>query len=159
MKTVFLRTLLGLYMFFLSVGTGRSSAAATGAPDACIPPAQCNYLKLVGQLGGVTNAIAIQGNFAYVGVGPRLIVLDISTPSQPHKVGETAADFDIVRDVVARGSHLYIAGGYTGLRVVSVADPANPIDVGRYDTSNAVDLAVNGNYAYVADKDGGLQIM
>ena len=35
-------------------------------------------VELVAQTGGVTNAVAVQGNYAYAGVGPRLIVLDTS---------------------------------------------------------------------------------
>ncbi|MCX6376827.1 MAG: hypothetical protein NTU88_12480, partial [Armatimonadetes bacterium] len=36
--------------------------------------------ELVGQWGGPSYAVAISGSKAYVGVGPRLFVLDISNP-------------------------------------------------------------------------------
>ena len=40
-----------------------------------------------------------------------------------------------------------------GLRVISVSDPANPTEVGHYQMpGSAVDVAVAGDYAYVADE-------
>ena len=62
--------------------------------------------------------------------------------------------------VVVAGDHAYVADGSLGLRVVSIADPANPVSAGTYDTpGNAWDLAVDGNYAYVADGTGDLQVI
>jgi len=44
--------------------------------------------------------------------------------------------------------------------VIDVSDPDNPQRVGGYDTSgSARDVAVSGNYAYVADHDAGLQVI
>lgn len=40
-------------------------------------------LELVGQLGGVTHAVAVQGAYAYIGLGARLVVLHIFHPSRP----------------------------------------------------------------------------
>jgi hypothetical protein len=44
--------------------------------------------------------------------------------------------------------------------VVNIANPAAPTEVGFYDTpGNAQDVAVAGNYAYVADGWGGLRVV
>ena len=40
-------------------------------------------VELVGQIGGVVNAVAVSGNVAYVGVGPRLVILNIADPAHP----------------------------------------------------------------------------
>ena len=46
----------------------------------------------------------------------------------------------------------YVATGRTGLRIMNIADPANPIEIGYYDSpGSTVDMTVVGNYAYVAD--------
>ena len=42
---------------------------------------QVRGIELVGQIGGETNAVAVQGSYAYVGVGPRLVVVDVSSPA------------------------------------------------------------------------------
>ena len=47
-------------------------------------------MLLVGQIGGLTYAVAVQGGYAYVGVGPRLVILDIRNPARPTLVGQTA---------------------------------------------------------------------
>jgi hypothetical protein len=52
--------------------------------------------EIVGQIGGSSYAVAVQGDYAYLGVGPRLVVLDISDPSDPTMLGQT----DVLGDVV-----------------------------------------------------------
>ena len=37
-------------------------------------------LELIGQLGGATFGVAVQDDYAYIGIGPRLVVLDVSQP-------------------------------------------------------------------------------
>ena len=55
----------------------------------------------------------------------------------------------------------YVAAGATGLQIVDVADPDNPVLIGSVDTpGNANDVRVMGNFAYVADGEvGGLQVI
>ncbi len=55
----------------LSVFPGVSRAKPIGS--ASFDPAA---LDLVGQIGGLTWAIAVQGNYAYAGIGPRLVIFD-----------------------------------------------------------------------------------
>ena len=53
-----------------------------------------------------------------------------------------------------RASYAYVADGVSGLRIINVANPAAPTEVGFYDTpGNAYGVAVAGSYAYVADGD------
>ena len=53
-----------------------------------------------------------------------------------------------------------VADAYDGLRIVSIADPALPAQVGSYDTPGyADDVAVAGSYAYVADGEAGLRVL
>ena len=48
----------------------------------------------------------------------------------------------------------------TGLQVVNIANPAAPAAVGFYDTpGDAYDVAVAGDYAYVADGTAGLRVV
>jgi hypothetical protein len=62
--------------------------------------------------------------------------------------------------VAVSGSTAYVADGRGGLRVVDVSDPANPTEVGAYDTpGRAGGVAVSGSTAYVADGDGGLRVV
>jgi hypothetical protein len=47
------------------------------------PNAEAENVEFVGQIGGATRAVSIQGDYAYIGLGPRLAVLDISNPAAP----------------------------------------------------------------------------
>ena len=88
-------------------------------------------VELVGQIGGPTNAVA--GSYAYVGVGPSLVVLNVADPSRPLMVGQSRPLPGIVQGVVVAGTYAYVADG-EGLRVIDVSDPTRPREVGAYDT-------------------------
>ena len=58
------------------------------------------------------------------------------------------------------GRYAYIADANDGLRVIDVANPAAPVEVGIYDTPEyAEDVAVAGQTAYVADRGSGLRVI
>ena len=127
---------------------------STGAPEG-------ELLKIVGQIGGSTQAVAVRGNYAYVGVGLRLIILEISdSAAPPREVGSTVLFSGSIEDVLISGSHAYIATGEAGLHIVDVSDPTYPVKVGSYDTSGYTEgLALNGQYVYVADGPNGLRVL
>ena len=58
---------------------------------------------------------------------------------------------------------VYVIVADQGLRVISVADPAHPVEVGYWESSGgaggAHDVVVRGEYAYVADNSFGLWIV
>jgi hypothetical protein len=83
-----------LLSFFILAALGQTSAAEDQ---------QTNW-KLVGQVGGPTQAVAVQGNYAYVGVGLRLVVLDVSNPTALREVGTTAPFPYFVEGVIVSGS-------------------------------------------------------
>jgi hypothetical protein len=58
--------------------------------------ADAQNVELVGQIGGATLAVAVQGDYAYLGMGPRLVVLDISDPANPTMMGQSPVFPDIV---------------------------------------------------------------
>jgi len=117
-------------------------------------------LKLAGQIGGPTQGVAIQGSYAYVGVGLRLVVLDISRPGSLAETGATRPFSCPVEDVAVNGSLACVAAGGAGLRIVDISDPFNPIEIGAWDSSGyAEGVAVVGNTAYLADGPYGLRIL
>ncbi|MGI6209698.1 MAG: LVIVD repeat-containing protein, partial [Anaerolineae bacterium] len=126
-------------------------------PQALRPGVHTDNIQLLGQLGGSATAVASAGNYAYLGIGPYLAVIDISDPAAPVEVGRTAMLPNIVEDVVVAGDFAYVAAGAAGLRVINVANPAQPAEVGFYEALDAAKgVAVAGTTAYVADEDAGL---
>ncbi|MCL7455494.1 MAG: hypothetical protein M8467_20860, partial [Anaerolineae bacterium] len=117
-------------------------------------------VQVVGQLGGTTLAVTVEGNLAYAGVGPRLVILDISDPTQPVRTGQSAPLPEIVERIKVVGSLAYVADGYAGLYIFDVSNPARPSLLGHHDTPGQVyDLVIEGDYAYVADGGEGLKIV
>ena len=106
--------------------------------------------QVVGQLGGTVHAVAVQGSQAYVGAGPRLVVLDITDQAHPATSGQSAVLPDIVEHVTVSSTLAYIAAGYSGLYILNISNPAAPVEIGAYDTpGQAYDVVVSGSYAYV----------
>ena len=114
--------------------------------------------QMVGQIGGPTQAVAVQGNYAYVGVGLRLVVLDVSNPVTPTEVGSTTPFPYFVEDIVVSGTLAYVAAGGAGLRVVNIPTRTTPVEVGAWDSPGyAEGVAVAGNTVYLADGPYGLR--
>lgn len=97
----------------------------------------------------MVSAVAVRGSYAYAAVGPRLEVLDVSSPAAPRLVGHSAPLPDLVRAVGVSGDDAYI----------DVSDPAQPTLVtSRSLPGGILGLAQAGNYTYVAGS-GGLFIL
>jgi hypothetical protein len=115
---------------------------------------------LIGQIGGMSLGVVVQGNTAYVGAGPRLRLLDISDPTDPVALGETPTLPSVVEDVAVSASYAYLAVGASGLRVVSISDPAHPQEVGYLGLSGyAKAVFISGSYCYVACEGAGVRIV
>jgi hypothetical protein len=65
---------------------------------------------------------------------------------------DTTADLDL-QDGLA-----YLAAGHSGVRIIDVSQPAEPVEIGWCDTwGSATSVAVSDNYAYVTTYWGGLR--
>lgn len=116
----------------------------------------------LGQIGGSSYGVAVQGNLAYLGVGPRLVALDISQPGSPVQVGQSDVFPGIVRDVQVNGDYAYVATDFRGgLMVIDVRDPKNLREVGRFipELSGANGLILAENLVYLSCNPYGLRIV
>jgi len=77
-------------------------------------------VTLVGQWGGQSYAVAVSGNRAYLGMGYRLVVLDVSNPSSPTVLGMSEVLPGIVKGVAVSGNYAYVADGGAGLQVIAI---------------------------------------
>jgi PKD repeat protein len=95
-----------------------------------------------------------------MGLGPRLVMVDVTSPTQPIFTGQSPVLPEIVNGTVVSGGHAYAAAGDAGLLVLDVTDPAYPTAVSSVATPGwAWAVAVDGGHAYVADYQGGLRII
>jgi hypothetical protein len=104
-------------------------------------------------------SVAVSGTLAYVGdyymvpgsAGGALRIVDVSDPANPAQAG--------FAELSGRGSgvalsvgYAYLSGEKAGLLVADITDPFSPTEVISYPTTKlAHDVAVMGDYAYLAD--------
>lgn len=137
-----------------------------------VGPQQAAGVELVAQIGGATYGVAVGDGFAYLGRGPRLLVLRVTGPGHLAPVGQTEVLPDVVRDVklppgeLADPLYVYVALQESGLGIVDVSDPRAPVLVGSCPTpGSAVSLALGAGhltghtYAYVALGLDGLSVV
>ncbi|UCC76158.1 MAG: hypothetical protein JSW37_11665, partial [Anaerolineales bacterium] len=110
------------------------------------------------QLGGASYAIATLETVVCVGVGPNLTVLSASDLAPLGNIRLPA----IVRGLATADGYAYVAAGAAGLRIVSLVNPAAPVEVGSMPMEapgSANGVAVAGTYAYVAAAEGGVVVV
>ncbi|HEX9439854.1 MAG TPA: hypothetical protein VF909_09240 [Roseiflexaceae bacterium] len=115
----------------------------------------------------IVGAVAISNTYAYVGVGSRLHIVDISNPSNPINIGQTASSVETVSDVVIQGNYAYVGHmalqvppvAKEGLSIIDVTQPTTPTNVGFYDAPGVTSVAIRGVYAYLGIRDQGLRIV
>jgi hypothetical protein len=109
---------------------------------------------LKGTLATNGNAfdLVVQNNIAYVANGSNLFIAYVSVPGSMSPLGTLSlsgtiqgVDVDPVRKLAV------VAAGGNGIDVVDISTPAAPVLRGSVSTGNAIDVAIKGNYAFVAD--------
>jgi len=127
----------------------------------------------------MTNDIAILDHYAFIACwwdGFR--VIDFQNPAAPalvaHKFGWTGSssipgvDFCYVQALDIEGNYLYLLDyqpftneDTKGLYIFDISDPENPVKLSRYPVlmSSGYDLTAHGNFVYVADQNGGMEII
>jgi len=68
-----------------------------------------------GQFGGRSDAVAVRGSRAYLGVGPRLVILDVSRPASATVLGQTPPLPGLVRGLAMGMGRVYVAADSAGL--------------------------------------------
>ncbi len=140
--------------------------SVSGAP-AAIATATARLVP-IGNLAGVAVHVAVQDQYAYlIDMAKRITVVDIQTPTAPITVGVGSYNecylpphcflwFPAYGRLVISGTYLYVP--LFDLRIVDVANPANPIEAGRiYNDSQALHyitaVMLKGQYAYASGSD------
>lgn len=110
------------------------------------------------------EAIAVDGGRAYLGAwGFGVMIADVADPAAPVALG--SFEFPFIAAIEAQGDRVYASSTTNGgfFKIIDVADPSHPVQLGSLATSQTYDLAVRGDYAYLADGadfgDGGLRVV
>ena len=113
-----------------------------------------NNVELVGRtLFGEARDVYVTEDYAYVGAGKSLLILDISQKDNPELVGYCDTNGSI-QGVHVVDNYAYIADFNSLLRIIDVTDKENPKEVGHcYTDSWLWDVFVLDDYAYVVGGD------
>jgi hypothetical protein len=82
--------------------------------------------EVVNQIGGRITAVQVSDDYAYVGIGPRLVVLDVSNASQPEIIGQSDILPGVVQDIAFAGNHVFVSTGENGFWIIDVSYPYAP---------------------------------
>ncbi|MGE5224992.1 MAG: LVIVD repeat-containing protein, partial [Omnitrophica WOR_2 bacterium] len=133
-----------------SVVASHLSGQSDSVNDAEAGPEQ-GGLVFMSQFGGSVTAIAIQGNYAYLGVGPRLVVMDISAPASPVLIGQSQVLAGWINAIAISGHYAYVADG--NLDIFDISAPATPRLAGSYSSPDSIiDVTLSGSRAYIIDR-------
>ncbi len=114
----------------------------------------------VGQVEGNVQAVAARGDYLYLGVGPSLVVVDISDPATPQTIGQVDLPSlgegpltPDVQEIILSDGYAYVGAWGLGLCVVEVSEPSAPRVAGCTDFGGIQnELALSDSYAYVTGK-------
>ncbi len=121
-------------------------------------PPSASQIEAYGQIGGSAQPLALNGNMAYLGLGPRLLILNFSNPANPQQVAMTLPTGGMIHQIAVDGSNAYLADGGGGLQIFNIANPAQPVRVSAMSTGEAaLDLVVHQNLVYLIA--GGLRVI
>jgi hypothetical protein len=117
-------------------------------------------MEIKGQLGGAVRAVAVKGQYAYAGVGPRVVLLSISDPAHPVQAAPPSSLLpDIVEGVAvsSTSAYVYVAARSAGLQVMRVQEgpPVALVPVSMYalpEREQAIAVAIDGDYVYLVTK-------
>jgi hypothetical protein len=145
------KLVLSIVILVLLVGT--QAIAAPGEPPNDRRPVRSETALAADdprwRAGGSLEAVAAQGNYAYLAQGMQLQVVDLTNLQT---VGDLSFGYP-VRDVTVSGNYAYlVTNTYGDLHVVDVSDPADPVAVGKGEVPGwfgGESVAVRGDYAYV----------
>lgn len=126
-------------------------------------------LRLVGQLGGAGGGLASYRQYTLVGIGPRVVVLDLTDPSRPVVRGQSGPLSGQINDIAILEDRAFVASSYGGLRILGLSDATRPVELGAYDRYppasdqdssrvNASGVVARDARVYLADSRRGLCI-
>ena len=137
------------------VAVADSSAAVSSTGDDSFG------VELVGQLGGTASDVIVRGRYAYLAIGPRLVVLDVSDPAHPVVRGETPPTLRTGGRLSLADDRVYLSVD-DGVHVFDVRVPESPSAVGFFALPTPGHDSIAGiihGRAYIADLQPKLRIV
>jgi hypothetical protein len=106
-----------------------------------------------------THGIAIANNVAYLACSEGLQIYSLADPAQPQFINSYVPQ--AIRDVIVDSCIAYLAAEENGLRIVNVANPNFPFELGFYSTADidAMWITADQERIYLSDWSSGLRVI
>jgi hypothetical protein len=118
-------------------------------------PAAANSisLEMIGHLGGLAYAVALEGDYAYLATQGELAVLDVSDPVHPVRVGYASIPSlrGYIHRMIASKGCVYIDYYFWGMAIIDVSNPFEPLYLGTIGYSQG--MAIYEDYAFLPLND------
>jgi hypothetical protein len=102
---------------------------------------------------GVAQDVVVRGNLAYLADGSGgLRIIDVSAPAVPLEVGFLSSGGSVAGVDVNEARTLAVLAQGSTVTVVNVSNPATPVVLGSVAVGDARDVALDGSFAFIADK-------
>jgi hypothetical protein len=133
------------------LGSGMGHEGASDAIEVPSDLIQVNpQFEVVNQIGGQIGDVEQSGDFMFMAVGSRLTIWDVSEPSQPVRLKQTAVfESGPVDHITIVNDYAYLVAGSKFL-ILDISVPTEPVEVGSYTAPGWINgLAIFGNHAYI----------
>ena len=101
---------------------------------------------------GTALDVAVRGTTAYIANSSNLFIADVTNPAAMTRISALplnglvqGVDVDTTRNLAV------VTAGTNGIYVVDISNPGAPVVLGSTTTGDARDVAIQGDYAFVAD--------
>jgi hypothetical protein len=145
---------------FIYAATGRTGLMIIDVSTPSTPELKGN--PYVPEDNSGVGSVFVSGNNAFViSFTQAFRVIDVSEPSDPKKIGETTlgALFLYPVNLSVSGGRAAVADQVNGLHLLDVSNPLKPAWKSLTVIPGAGDVALSGNYAYVASASEGMTIL
>ncbi|MFI0606834.1 MAG: LVIVD repeat-containing protein [Anaerolineae bacterium] len=121
--------------------------------------APAETLVQIGQIGGRVGGLAVQGDRAFLGIGPRVVVIDLADRAHPRQVGASPVLASSVKVIRVEGRYVWAgldSGELVGLDTAGADGPQvlSVLPVALQWWNSTGPLAVRGGFAYVGQTAG-----
>jgi len=98
---------------------------------------------------GIVSDVAVENDLAVVIGGSSLILIDISDPLSPMRLGSISVGN--MRAVAINGNYAYVAAYTSGFKVFDISNPLLPVEVGTGTGFYPTDIALTNGFAFFAE--------
>ncbi len=108
-------------------------------------------VEYVSHFGGNAYDIEVVGNYAYLGQGQDLVIMDITDADKSIEKGRITTS-SVVRSVAVASNYAYVAND-NGLVIIDVSNPSSLNILNNFDINGSPqEVVVSDNYAYVVTR-------